>query len=177
MAERERSRLRRLDMTGTDERRNSRSRSGTPTREDDIVPQPVFQPRADSHSHNGSPQGLDSQPALQIPAGFVHPQPMHADPPPFMGVDPFRIYVPAQEPGAINLNDDMPQVQNALSQVMNRQGPLSQEGRHFQWQLPPGLPLPPPAPVQPPAPIQPPVPMLQPAQVVAGVRHVAANRN
>ena len=31
MAERERSRLRRLDMTGTDERCNSHSHSGTPT--------------------------------------------------------------------------------------------------------------------------------------------------
>ena len=44
MAERECSRLRRLDMTGTDERRNSCSCSGTPSRGDNLIPQPVFQP-------------------------------------------------------------------------------------------------------------------------------------
>ena len=43
-AERERSQLCRLDMTGTDERRNSCSRSGTPTRGGAPVPQPMFQP-------------------------------------------------------------------------------------------------------------------------------------
>ena len=48
MAERECSRFQRLDMTGTDARRSSRSRSGTPSRGDNFVPQPVFQ------SHTGS---------------------------------------------------------------------------------------------------------------------------
>jgi hypothetical protein len=41
-AECERSRLRCLDMTGTDEHCNSRSRSGTPTRGGTPVPQPMF---------------------------------------------------------------------------------------------------------------------------------------
>ena len=31
-------------MTGTDERCNSCSRSGTPSRGDNLIPQPVFQP-------------------------------------------------------------------------------------------------------------------------------------
>ena len=56
MAERERSRLRCLDMTGTDERRNSRSRSGTPSRGDNFVPQPVFHSHPVGHSHSGTQQ-------------------------------------------------------------------------------------------------------------------------
>jgi hypothetical protein len=48
MVERECSHLHCLNMTGTDEHRNSCSRSGTPSQEHDVVPQP------DSHSHGGA---------------------------------------------------------------------------------------------------------------------------
>ena len=96
-----------------------------------------------------------------------------------MGDDPFRIYVP-EHPGIVNLNDDMPDMQNAPQWAANIHGPLSQEGRHFQWQLPTApiqqpIPIPIPIPIQPPAPTQPPVPSQQAAQIVAGVRHTAAN--
>ena len=57
MAERECSCLRRLDMTGTDERRSSRSRSGTPLRGDNLVPQPVFQPHPGSQMQGVEPPG------------------------------------------------------------------------------------------------------------------------
>ena len=148
MAERERSRLRRLDMTGTDERRSSCSRSGTPLWGDNLVPQPVFQP------HPGSQmQGVE---------------------PPVMGDDPFRVYVPDHlASGIITLNDDMPEMQNAPAWVANVQGPLSQEGRNFQWQLPVAPFQPPiPGPSQPPAAMQP-VASQPPAHIVAGVRHAA----
>ena len=56
-------------------------------------------------------------------------------------------------------------------------GPLSQEGRNFQWQLPDGMPNQPPADIQQPIVIQPPVPIQPPAQVVAGVRCAARNQN
>ena len=59
MAERERSRLQRLNMTGTDER-CSRSRSGTPSQADNFVPQPVFLSHPGGHSHSGSIQLLQS---------------------------------------------------------------------------------------------------------------------
>ena len=42
MAEQEHSHLQHLDMTGTDECHNSHSRSGTPSRGDNLIPQPVF---------------------------------------------------------------------------------------------------------------------------------------
>jgi hypothetical protein len=156
MAERERSRLRRLEMTGTDERRSSRSRSGTPSRGDIFVSQPVF----------GAPQDLGSQvePALPL---FVYPPQLQRVQTPVMGDDPFRIYVP-EHPGIINLNDDddddmyMPEMQNASQ----HQGPLSQEGRYFQWQVPF-------APIQPPIHIQPPIAAPPPAQFAAGIRHAA----
>jgi hypothetical protein len=99
-----------------------------------------------------------------------------------MGDDPFRVYVP-EHPGIINLNDDMQEMQNAPQWVANVQGPLSQEGRHFQWQLPiPPIPIQPPIPIpiQPPIPrqpSQPPVPSQPPAQIVAGVRHAAATHH
>jgi ATP-dependent DNA helicase PIF1 len=98
-------------MTGTDKCRNSWSRSGTPSQENP-VPQPVFHPG----SHALQMQGL-------------HPSPT-------IGEDPFRVYAPAGHLGVINLNDDMPQMQNTPVPGINIQGPVVQEGRHFQWQLP-----------------------------------------
>src|SRR5882762_5056432 len=100
MAARERSRLQRLDMTGTDERRSSRSRNGTPSRGDNFVPQPVFQ----------LPHPLGNAPQMQ---GVE---------PPVIGDDPFRIFLPG-DPGIINFNDDMPGMQ-----IAPQWGPLSQEG-------------------------------------------------
>ena len=139
MVECEHSHLCRLNMTGTDECCNNCSCSGTPSQKHDVVTQP------DSHSHSGASQGFNPQPVFQPPIGYVNfPQVVH--PPPPMGDDPFRMYVPAQhEPGFINLNDDVPMVRNAPPQNM---GPLSQEGRRFQWQLPHALPIHPPAPTQ-----------------------------
>lgn len=164
-AERERSRLRRLNMTGTDERR-SRSRSGTPSRGDNLVPQPVFlsHPGSQSHSGTGTPQILPVLPLAVMPVDD----------------DPFRIYMP-DHPEFINLNDDdMDVMQN-----LNASGPLSQEGIHLEWQLPippipPPIPSQPLPPIQPPVPSQPPiqlpqaVPSQPPAQIVAGVRRRAA---
>jgi len=170
MAERERSRLRRLDMTGTDERRNSRSRSGTPSRGDNFVPQPVFQSLPGSRSHSGTPQDPPVLP-LAPPTGLLYAQQMQGVQPAVMG-DPFRIYAP-EHPGILNLNDDMPGMQNAPQWVANVQGPLSQEGRHFQWQLP-VAPIHPPIPSQP---FNPPVPSQAPAQIVGGARHASANRH
>jgi hypothetical protein len=172
MAEHECSRLCHLDMTGTDEHCNSHSHSNTLSWEDNVVSQPVFQSHAGSRSHSGTPQDFNPQPVLQPPAGFIYsPQMQVPHPPPAMGKDPFRMYVPAEHPGFINLSNDMPQEQNAPQQ---RVGPLSQGGRHFQWQLPSGLPVQPPAPIQPL--IQPPAPTQPPAQIVAGVRYAAANQ-
>ena len=87
----ERSRLRRLDMTGTDERCNSRSRSGTPSRSADPVPQPVF----------------------QLPAGFGagHRDAPAPNLPPSQGDDPFQMDVAAEHHRVINLNNDMHQMQ------------------------------------------------------------------
>jgi len=123
--ERERSRLRPLDMTGTDERRNSRSRSGTPSWSADPVPQPVF----------------------QLPAGFGagHRDAPAPNLPPSQGDDPFQMDVAAEHHRVINLNDDMPQMQmpargNAqplpIPNVQGAPGPLSQEGRQMRWRLP-----------------------------------------
>jgi len=156
MAECECSCLHCLDMTGTDEHCNSHSHSNIPSEEDNAIFQHVFQSHAGSCSNSGTPQDFNPQPVLQPPAGFIYaPQMQVPHPPPAMGEDPYRVYVPAEHPGFINLNDDMPQVQNAPQQ---RVGSLSQEpeGRHFQWQLPSDLPVQPPAPIQPP--IQPPAP-------------------
>ena len=167
MAERERSRLQRLDMTGTDERRSSRSHSGTPSRGDNFVPQPVFQSHPGSHSHSGTAQDLP------VPTALAYPPQMQGVEPSVMPVDddPFRIYVP-EHPGIVNLNDDIPEMQNAPQWVANIQGPLSQEGRNFQWQLPIApIQLPIPGPSQQLAP----VPSHPPARVVAGVRHAAAS--
>lgn len=164
MAELERSRLRCLDMTRTDERCSSCSHNGTPSQGDNFVPQPVFLSHPGSQS--GTPQdlGLGSQPVVPPNA----PQ-MQGIQPPVMGDDPFRMYVP-DHPGIVNLNDDdMPEMQNAPQWNVNTQGPLSQEGRYFQWQVPI-------APIQPPIPSQPPVPAQLPAQIVAGVRHATANQ-
>lgn len=109
-----------------------------------MVSQPVFNPHIDGQSHSGT-----LQPSLPASAGPVH------SPPP-VGDYPFRIYMPTQQPGFANMNNDM----------LNLPGLLSQEGRHFQWQLSPGLPAQPPAPTQQPvpiqpAPVQPPVPQQQ----------------
>ena len=82
------------------------------------------------------------------------------------------MYVPVQHQGIINLNDEVPLMQNALQQGVNMLCPLSQEGRHFWWQIPPALPGQPLSPIQPPIP---PVPIQPPAQIVAGVRHAAAS--
>jgi hypothetical protein len=134
MVERECSCLHRLNMTGTDEHRNSHSHSGTPSREHDVVPQP------DSRSHSGASQGFDPQPVFQPSIGYVNPPQVAHPPPPPMCDDLSRMYIPAQhELGFINLNDDVPMVQNAPLQNM---GPLSQEGGRFQWQLPHALHIP-----------------------------------
>src|ERR1700761_6319222 len=117
-------------MTGTDERCNSRSRSGTPSWENYAISQPVFHPRLpSSHNHDGTSQNLGHQPenSTQPTIGI-------------MGDDPFWVYVPAKHSGIVNQNNDMLQMQNAPG--INIQGPLSQEGRHFQWQIPPGPGLP-----------------------------------
>jgi phospholipase C len=154
-AERKRSRLRRLDMTETDERRNSHSRSGTPDRGDNFIPQPVFLPHPGSHSCSGAVQDLGSQPVLSPPTAFVYAPQMQGVQSPVMGDDSFRIY---QHSGIINLNDDMPEKWNAPQQDANIQRAASQEGRHPQ--LSPSF-------------IQPHVPAQSPARVVAGARHVA----
>ena len=121
-------------MTGTDEHRNSRSRSGTPSRGDNVIPQPVFQSRPGSPSRSGMPPSPGPAPELPAPAGFVYaPQMQGVQQPPAVGGDPFRVYVPAQHQGIINLNDEVPPMQNALQQGINMPGPLSQEGRHFWW--------------------------------------------
>ena len=88
------------------------------------------------------------------------------DPPPLIGDDPFIIYLSAKNPG-------IPQAQDIPPQDIDMHGPLSQEGRNFQWQLSDGMPNQPPADIQQPIAIQPPVPMQPPAQVVAGVRCAA----
>ena len=104
----------------------------------------MFQSHPASHNHSGTSQGPDSQPEFQAPDGVVHPPPMQAgDPPPPIGDDPFIMHLPAKNPG-----------------------PLSQEGRNFQWQLPDGMPNQPPADIQQPIAIQP------SAQIVADVRHL-----
>ena len=122
-------------MIGTDEHRNSRSCSGTPTQGDDPVPQPVFQhPAGSGEGHRYSP------------APMPHP--------PAQGEDPFQMDIAAEHHGAINLNDDIAQVQMPARQnaapppipnVQGGAGPLSQESRQFQWQLPPAVPNLPPA--------------------------------
>ena len=168
MAEWEHSCLHCLDMTGADEHHNSCSQSGTPYRGCNVVPQPVFQSCPASHSHSGTPQGPDSQSEFQAPDGVVHPSPMQAgDPPPSIGDDPFIIHLSAKNP-------DIPQAQDISPQDIYMHGPLSQEGRNFQWQLPDGMPNQP-ANIQQPIAIQPPVPIQPPAQVVAGVRRAARN--
>lgn len=81
MVEHECSRLQHLDMTGTDERRNSCSCSGTPSRHDNVVPQPDFQSGLGSHSHGDTLQ--DPGPLPKLPQ-------MHL---PEIGDDPFRVYI------------------------------------------------------------------------------------
>jgi hypothetical protein len=149
-------------MTGTDERRNSRSRSGTPTRGGTPIPQPVFQPSV------GFNEGHRDPPA---------PIPHH---PPY-GDDPFGANPAVEERHFISLNDDddddmsqiqMPAGRNAaplpIPNVRGGVGPLSQEGQLFEWQLgpPPALPGPPPVPQPNPAPAPqpnpPPVPQPNP---------------
>jgi hypothetical protein len=165
-AERERSRLRRLDMTGTDEHRNSRSRSGTPTPGGTPVPRPMFQP------------------SVVIDGGHRHllaPIPNT----PLYGDDPFRMNAPTEAQHVVNLNDDddMPQMRMPAgwNTVQGGAGPLSQEGQQFEWELPPAIPNPDSPPVLQPSPLpvpQPnPQPVLQqnplaqpPAQIVAGAR-------
>jgi hypothetical protein len=128
----------------------------------------VFQSRPASHSCSGTSQGPDSQPEFQTPNGVVHPPPMQAgDPLPPIGDDPFIMHLPAKNPG----------IQDIPPPDIDMHGPLSQEGRNFQWQLPDGMPNQPPADIQQPIAIQPPVPIQPPAQVVAGVRCAAQNRN
>ena len=137
MAERERSRLRRLEMTGTDECCSICSRSGTPW--GDNVAQPVFL------SQPGSPGATPHDlPVLSPRTALVDDPQMQRVEPPYVDDDPFRIYI-HHHPGIIGLNDDMPEMQNAPPWVANIPGPLSQEGRNFQWQIPI-------------APIQPPIP-------------------
>ena len=167
--ERERSRLRRLDMTGTDERCNSRSHSGTPTWGGTPVPQPVFQPSV------GFNEGRRHLPA---------PIPDHLP----YGDDPFRANPATEAHHSISLNDaddemsqmQMPAGRNAaplpIPNVQGGVGPLSQEGQHFEWQLGPlpGLPGLPPAP-QPnllPAPSQNQLLAQSPAQRVAGAPQI-----
>jgi hypothetical protein len=112
-------------MTGTDERRNSRSRSGTPTWGDNPVPQPDFVGQAG------------------FGRGFV-PPPAQAGLPPPNAEDPFRMNVAVEQQHVINLNDDMPPMQMPAGQnaqplvvpnVQDVAGPLSQEGVQMQWQL------------------------------------------
>ena len=56
-------------------------------------------------------------PEFPDPAGFVYaPQMQGVQQPPAAGEDPFRVYVPAQHQGIINLNDEVPLMQNALAQ-------------------------------------------------------------
>jgi len=129
----------------------------------------VFQSHPASHNCSGTSQGPDSQPEFQAPDGVVHPPPMQAgDPPPPIGDDPFIMHLPAKNPG-------IPQAQDIPPQDIDMHGPLSQEGRNFQWQLPDGMPNQPPADIQQPIVIQPPVPIQPPAQIVAGVRCAARN--
>jgi hypothetical protein len=53
-----------------------------------------------------------------------------------MGDDPSRMY-DFEHPSIINLNDDDDMLDIYVSQRdRNNQGPLSQEDRHFQWQIP-----------------------------------------
>ncbi|KIM91795.1 hypothetical protein PILCRDRAFT_906 [Piloderma croceum F 1598] len=157
-AERECSRLRRLDMTGTDERRNSRSRSGTPTRGGTPVPQPLFQPAANINVGHG-----------HLPAPILDP--------PTYG-DPFRVNAPAEARYVVNLNDDdMPQMWMPFEWQLPPAVPNPD---------PPPIPQPDPQPDPPPDP--PPVlppdppPVLQPnplaqppAQRVAGARQNRRN--
>ena len=132
----------------------------------------MFQSRPGSPSHSGIPSPGPA-PEFPAPAGFVYaPQMQGMQQPPTAGEDPFRVYVPAQHQGIINLNDEVPLMQNALQQGVNMLCPLSQEGRHFWWQIPPALPGQPLSPIQPPIP---PVPIQPPAQIVAGVRHAAVS--
>src|ERR1700677_653414 len=127
----------------------------------------MFQSRPGSRNCSGTPEDPGPEPVIPAPAGFVYaPQMQGVHPPPVVGEDPFRVHVPAQHQGVINLNDDMPPMQNA-PQGINIPGPPSQEGRRFQWQIPPPLPgqplIQPPIPIQPPVPIQPPIPIQPPA--------------
>ena len=132
----------------------------------------MFQSRPGSPSHSGIPSPSPA-PEFPAPAGFVYvPQMQGVQQPPTAGEGPFRVYVPAQHQGIINLNDEVPLMQNALQQGVNMLCPLSQEGRHFWWQIPPALPGQPLSPIQPPIP---PVPIQPPAQIVAGVRHAATS--
>ena len=69
--ERARERAQRyVNITGTDERRNSRSRSGTPSLQGEPIPQPVF-------------VNVDAIPQIQIPANLDAPlrNPMPMIPP------------------------------------------------------------------------------------------------
>ena len=99
----------------------------------------MFQSCPGSPSHSGIPSPGPA-PEFPAPAGFVYaPQMQGVQQPPTAGEVPFRVYVPAQHQGIINLNDEVPPMQNALQQGINMPGPLSQEGRHFWWQIPPAL--------------------------------------
>ncbi|KZP17545.1 hypothetical protein FIBSPDRAFT_894128 [Athelia psychrophila] len=94
-AERARDRAERLaQMTGTDERRNRRSRSGSPVQPGPI-PQPVF-------SH------VDNIPQVQFPASFGAPlrNPILPSTNTDMDVDPFSMPAPATR--VVNLNDSPP---------------------------------------------------------------------
>lgn len=155
----EHSWLHRLDMTGTDEHCNSRSHDGTPTWGGTPVPQPVFQPSVgfnEGHRH--------------LPASIP-------DHPPY-GDDPFRANSATEAHHSISLNDDvdemsqmqMPVGRNAvplpIPNVQGGAGPLSQEGRLFEWQLGPlpVLPGPPPMPQPSPPPAPQPNPLPAPSQ-------------
>jgi hypothetical protein len=74
-AEREHSRLHHLDMTSTDECRNSHGCSCTPTQGNDPVPQPIF---------------------VSSAGGFVPPLAQAGLQPP-NGEDPFRMNVAAEQ--------------------------------------------------------------------------------
>ena len=120
----------------------------------------MFQSHPASHNHSGTSQGPDSQPEFQAPDGVVHPPPMQAgDAPPPIGDDPFIMHLPAENPG-------IPHAQDIPPLDIDMHGPLSQEGRNFQWQLSDGMPNQPPADIQQPIAIQP------SAQIVADVRHL-----
>ena len=111
-AEHECSRLRRFDMTDTDEHCNSRSRSGTPARGGTPVSQPLFQPSVGFNEGHRHP-----------------PAPIPGQPP--YGDDPFRADPAAERRHFISLNDD-----DEMSQIqmpVNRNAHAYSECSRWCW--------------------------------------------